>query len=145
MKQEGLIDEKQRLASASYVNYGPTTNNPLEELHAQKTKIPSSGRKGETLRTTLEDGFLTMFPGIQSSSLENAIDASSLIGGPSSSNESSNLFGLFRNSSKSRNEVEPGDEWLNNKCTDNSSKLEKETPRERGERERETERERERY
>ena len=88
-KPEGPVDEKQRLASASYVNYGPTTNSGLEELQV-KDSPPLDG-KGETLRSTLEDGFKTMFPSIQSP-LSHAIQASSL----SSSTESTHLYNLFQ-------------------------------------------------
>lgn len=72
------MDEKERLASASYVNYGPTTNNGLAELQAREgIEKPHEGA-GEMLRSTLEDGFKAMFPGMQpsSASISQAVKAS---------------------------------------------------------------------
>jgi hypothetical protein len=81
------VDEKQRLASASYVNYGPTTNNPLDEP-----------RKVSHDKTHLNEGNNNVISYASShSSLESAIEASSL----SSSRNLSNLFNVFRQSSGS--------------------------------------------
>ena len=79
------VDEKERLASASYVNYGPTTNNGLAELQAREImEKPSSeggGATGEMLRSSLEDGFKAMFPNMQKpavSSLSHAVNISKM-------------------------------------------------------------------
>ena len=78
------MDEKERLASASYVNYGPTTSNGLAELQAREImEKPSSegGTTGEMLRSSLEDGFKAMFPSMQqpaASSLSQAVNVSKM-------------------------------------------------------------------
>ena len=64
-KPEAPIDEKQRLVSASYVNYGPTTNNGVSEYQVKEVVHKPSEGTGEMLRSTLEDGFKTMFPNMQ--------------------------------------------------------------------------------
>ena len=53
--------------SASYVNYGPTTNNGLSEYQAREISHgkPCDGT-AEMLRSTLEDGFKILFPNIHS-------------------------------------------------------------------------------
>ena len=104
---QGPIDERQRLASASYVNYGPTTNSHLDELQTKGT-VPTSAAhslqakaKGNSLQLTLDDGFKSLFPPGSMQSLENAIQASSLDAPPPSSS-SSKLFSLFQNSSSNQ-------------------------------------------
>ena len=60
------VDERQRLASVSYVNYGPTTINGLTESQTKEIFHKPREGTGEMLRLTLEDGFKTMFLNSQS-------------------------------------------------------------------------------
>ena len=61
-KPHAPVDEKQRLVSASYVNYGPTTNNGDPDHHRGVfTKSHGDGM----LQSTLNDGFKTLFPNMR--------------------------------------------------------------------------------
>ena len=71
------VDERQRLASVSYVNYGPTTINGLTESQTKEIFHKPREGTGEMLRSTLEDGFKTMFLSSQSP-LGQAVQASTL-------------------------------------------------------------------
>ena len=63
-KSQQPVDEKQRLVSASYVNYGPTTNNGVSEHHVREISHKPCDGTAEMLRTSLENGFRTLFPSI---------------------------------------------------------------------------------
>ncbi len=58
------VDEKQRLVSASYVNYGPTTNNGVSDHLVREISHKPCDGSHEMLRSTLENGFKTLFPSI---------------------------------------------------------------------------------
>ncbi|XP_019848886.1 PREDICTED: apoptotic chromatin condensation inducer in the nucleus-like isoform X2 [Amphimedon queenslandica] len=105
LMSKGLVDERQRLASASYVNYGPTTNNHLDELHTKSSiESPRSSllldNKVDSFQSSLDDDFQSLFSAGSMQSLENALQVTSLdvtsSAGPSSS---SKLFSLFQNPS----------------------------------------------
>lgn len=102
---KGLVDERQRLASASYVNYGPTTNNHLDELHTKgSVETPRSSllldNKVDSFQSSLDDGFQSLFPTGAMQSLENALQVTSLdVTSPAPPSSSSKLFSLFQNPS----------------------------------------------
>ena len=101
---KGVIDERQRLASASYVNYGPTTNSHLDELHTKGTiDSPRSSLprdKVDVFQPLLDDGFQSLFPAGSIESLENALQATSLdVSSSAAPSSSSKLFSLFQNPS----------------------------------------------
>lgn len=56
---EGGDNEQKRMASAAYVNYGPTTNNVLAELAAAREKHEQHGRS--MLQSSLDDKFNSIY------------------------------------------------------------------------------------
>lgn len=84
-KSREPVDEKQRLVSATYVNYGPTTNNGLNEYQAREISHgkPCNGTT-DMLRSTLEDGFKILFPNIHSNPVHQGLQTSAQTGSSSS-------------------------------------------------------------